>query len=389
MGIDDLIVSDVVFLTLLSHPAAVTLRWSALFPFFFPCAAYGGACSDVSGGEDGNDDFLHVSADVSLLTASRALLQAPSYHLALVDAVTDGAVAVLCPRAMLTFVHTDMLHSLLLTPHRCGPAAPSVSTSPPPRRRRRMSDTHGMASPSCGTSPACGVTSQASASADAGMLTPVLASGRSCSAAAGRGGGGAGGGPLGLLSYSIGQLGIGTFHGIASVGAWDSVGAAVSTLHQWRLTVVPVVDGAGAVIEVFSASDLLRLFADVLLKDRSPPPDRGPQPDKPSQSTSALDDLVGSHDAGSSSQSLTAAVAPTQERPPPGAAFPLASCVRDVMAARRPAGWSVATCGRGESLGQVLERFRTTGHQTLFSLDAAGRLDGVVALVDVMRFLIV
>lgn len=329
-----------------------------------------------------------MSADVSLLTASRALLQAPSYHLALVDAVTDGAVAVLCPRAMLTFVYTDMLHSLLLTPHRCGPPAPSLSTSPPPRRRRRMGDAHGMASSSCGNSPACGVTSKASASADAGMLTPMLASGRSCSAAAGRGSG-VGGGPMGLLSYSIGQLGIGTFHGIASVGAWDSVGAAVATLHQWRLTVVPVVDNAGAVVEVFSASDLLRIFADVVLKDRSSPPDCGPQPDKPSQSTSTLCDQVGSYDAGSSSQNLTAAVAPAQERPPLGEAFPLASRVRDVMAARRPAGWSVATCGRGESLGQVLERFRTTGHQTLFSLDAAGRLDGIVALVDVMRFLIV
>lgn len=328
-----------------------------------------------------------MSADVSLLTASRALLQAPSYHLALVDAVTDGAVAVLCPRAMLTFVHTDMLHSLLLTPHRCGPAAPSMSTSPPPRRRRRMGDAHGMATSSCGNSPSCSVTSPASGVGDVGMLSPVLAPGRSCSAA-GRGGG-AGGGASGLLSYSIGQLGIGTFHGIASVGAWDSVGAAVSTLHQWRLTVVPVVDDAGAVIEVFSASDLLRLFADVMLKDRSVLPDRGVNSDKPSQSTSALDDTVSPHDVGSSSQSLTAAVAPTRERPPPGAAFPLTSRVRDVMAARRPAEWSLATCSRSESLGHVLERFRSTGHQTLFSVDAAGRLDGVVALVDVMRFLIV
>lgn len=356
-------------------------------PFPFPRAAYGGACSDVSGGEDGNEDFLHVSADVSLLTASRALLQAPSYHLALVDAVTDGAVAVLCPRAMLTFVHTDMLQSLLLTPHRCGSAAPSMSTSPPPRRRRRMGDAHGMTTSSCGNSPACGVTSPASGVGDAGMLSPVLASGRPCSVA-GRGGG-TGGGSSGLLSYSIGQLGIGTFHGIASVGAWDSVGAAVSTLHQWRLTVVPVVDDAGAVIEVFSASDLLRLFADVLLKDQSVSPDGGATSDEPSQSTSALDDVVTSHDAASSSQSPASTVAPTRERPPPGAAFPLSGRVRDIMATRRPVGWSLATCSRSESLGHVLERFRSTGHQTLFSVDAAGRLDGVVALVDVMRFLIV
>lgn len=357
-------------------------------PFSSPIAAYGGACSDASGGEDGNDDFLHVSADVSLLTASRALLQAPSYHLALVDAVTDGAVAVLCPRAMLTFVHTDMLHSLLLTPHRrCGQTAPSMSTSPPPRRRRRMGDAHGMATSSCGNSPACGVSSPASGVGDVGMLSPVLASGRSCSA--GGRGGGTGGGSSGLLSYSIGQLGIGTFHGIASVGAWDSVGAAVSILRQWRLTVVPIVDDAGAVIEVFSASDLLRIFADGLVTDRSLQTNRGAKSDDSSQLTNAPDDVVSSFDARSSSQSVSEAVAPARERPSPGTSFPLSSRVRDVMATRRSAGWSLATCSRGDSLGSVLERFRSTGHQTLFSVDAAGRLDGVVALVDVMRFLIV
>lgn len=219
------------------------------------------------------------------------------------------------------------------------------------------------------------------------MLSPVPASGRSYSAA-GRGGGG--GGPAsGLLSYSIGQLGIGTFHGIASVGAWDSVAAAVSTLHQWRLSAVPVLDDAGVLIEVFSSSDLLRLFADVIHKDRSPPRDRSARPEKLSQSTSALDQLAASHDPATSSHSVAPAVASCVELPLPGPVFPLSSRVRDVMAARRLAGWTLATCSREESLGCVLGRFRSTGHQTLFSVDAAGRLNGVVALVDVMRFLIV
>jgi 5'-AMP-activated protein kinase regulatory gamma subunit len=141
-----------------------------------------------------------------------------------------------------------------------------------------------------------------------------------------------------FMEQTVEELGIGTFIHIATICADTPLLTTLNLFLSRRVSALPVVDGNGRLIGVYSKADIMNLAAE--------------------KTYANLTDTV--------ERVMTGKNAPGT----------LATC---------PA---TLTCQRSESLSVIVDRIVQNGLHRLFAVDAVGRVEGVVSLSDILRRLV-
>jgi 5'-AMP-activated protein kinase regulatory gamma subunit len=140
------------------------------------------------------------------------------------------------------------------------------------------------------------------------------------------------------MDRTIEELGIGTFTRIATVQLDTTLLVALNLFLSRRVSALPIVDGFGRLLAVYSKADVLNLAADKTYANLMDSMERV-----------------------------------LRNRSPTG-------CITHCVAS--------LTCNRSESLKSVVDRIIKNGLHRLFAVDDEGRVEGIISLSDILRRLV-